>query len=371
MTIHLSIGARIRKSPFFNRTVAAGLTHASVYNHMYMPTAYGDLAAEYDRLINGVSMWDVSVQRQVSLKGVDAYRLARLMTPRNLDGLVIGQGLYVPLCNSRGILLNDPVLQRISDDEIWLSIADNDMGYWAQGLAAGFGMDVEITEPDVAPLAIQGPKSPQVTAAIFGDWVDDLSYFGFKATSVAGIPLILARSGWSKQGGFELYLQDSAKADALWDIVAEAGAPYGIGPGSPNYIERVESGLISVGADTDENSNPLEMGLGRFMDLEQDFDFIGKAALRSIASNGVKRRFCGVVLDGAPLPSTNQHRWRVRQDGNDVGYISAAAYSPRFEKNIAVGVLGVAAIESGHSVDIAAEDGHRTGRITSLPFRKG
>ena len=370
MTYSIALGPRIRKSPFFNSTDKAGVTHFTTYNHMYMPVSYGDLAAEYDRLINGVAMWDVAAERQVSLKGPDAMDLARMLTPRNLDGTKYGMGRYIPMTNSKGTLINDPVLQQVSDDEVWLSIADTDMKYWAEAVAVSKGMNVDVTEPDASPLAIQGPKAVEVVSDIMGDWVRDLKYFGFKHAEIQGIPLIVARSGWSKQGGYELYLLDGAKGDQLWDIVAEAGAAYDIGPGAPNYIERVESGLISVGADTDDWSNPFEMGMGKFMDLDQDVDFIGKAALKRIVEDGIKRRFCGVIMDGEKLTATNSHQWEIHQNGEYVGFASAAAYSPRLDWNISTALITVDAAESDGGLVVMCDDGPRNARPTSLPFRK-
>jgi len=370
MSFSIALGPRIRKSPFFNSTVKAGVSHFTTYNHMYMPVSYGDLAAEYDRLINGVAMWDVAAERQVSLKGPDALKLARLMTPRNLDTLTGGMGKYVPICNSIGTLINDPVMLKIDEDEIWLSIADTDMKYFAEGIAVGMGLNVRVTEPDASPLAIQGPKAEDVVASLVGDWAREIRYFGFREATLDGIPLLVARSGWSKQGGFEFYLLDGSKGSALWDKVAEAGRPFGIGPGAPNYIERVESGLISVGADTDDLANPFEMGLGKFIDLDQDVDYIGKAALKQIHAEGPKRRFAGVVMDGPPLTSTNSHPWRITLDGVDVGFASAAAYSPRLDRNIATALITVAAAEAEGGLVVMTDHGERQARPTSLPFRK-
>lgn len=366
----IAIGPRIRKSPFFDSTVNAGVSHFTTYNHMYMPVSYGDLPAEYHRLMNGVAMWDVAAERQVSLKGPDAVELARLITPRNLDNLVIGQGRYIPMCNSIGTLINDPVLQKISDDEVWISIADSDMKFWCEALAVGKGMNVHVTEPDASPLAVQGPKAPDLIADIFGDWVKELKYFGFKETEINGIPLLIARSGWSKQGGYELYLCDGSRGDELWNIIAEAGAAYDIGPGAPNYIERVESGLISVNADTDDWSNPFEMGMGKFMNLDQDVDFVGKDALKKIAAEGPKRRFCGVIMDGENLTSTNAHRWDIMQNGEYVGFASAAAYSPRLDKNISVALMTTEAADSEGGLVVMSDSGPRNAVPTSLPFGK-
>ena len=369
MSIALSIGPRVRKSPYFEAARKAGLAAASVYNHMYMPTGYGDPAAEYDRLVNGVAMWDVAVERQVALKGPDAVALARYLTPRNLDGLTIGQGKYAPICNYEGALINDPVLLQVSEDEIWLSIADSDITLWAGGIAGAKGMDVRVFEPDVSPLAIQGPKSFDVVADLCGDWIRDLRYFGFRHFELDGIPMVVARSGWSKQGGFEFYLQDGSRGTELWNKVAEAGAPYGIGPGTPNYIERVESGLISYGADTDDMSNPFEYGLGRFMDIDQDQDFAGKEALRAIRDAGVTRRFMGLLIGGEPFATTNESRWPLSMaDGRAAGYACATAYSPRAQSNIAVAMVSIDAIDAGAPVVVHADGGDLEARVVELPI---
>ena len=368
MTLMLSVGARVRKSPFFAATRKAGLAAASVYNHMFLPTSYGDPAAEYDRLVNGVAMWDVAVQRQVALKGPDALKLARLLTPRNLDGLVIGQGKYVPICNYAGVIINDPVLLKVDEDEIWLSIADSDILLWAAAIAGAHGLNVCVYEPDVSPLAIQGPKSADVVADLFGDWVRDLKYFEFRVTELADIPLVVARSGWSKQGGFELYLRDGHRGEELWDLVAKAGSPYGIGPGTPNYVERLESGLISYGADTDADTNPFELGMDNFIDLDQSHEFIGKSALKAIKAAGVKRRFIGLLIEGGPINGSNEHRWDVTLNGKYAGFASACAYSPRVGSNVGVGLISTDAIDASDGVAVVTNNGILRARTARFPL---
>jgi len=308
------------------------------------------------------------VERQVALKGPDAIALARYLTPRNLDGLKIGQGKYVPICNYDGVIINDPVLLQISEDEVWLSIADSDIVLWAAAIAGAKGMNVKVYEPDVSPLAIQGPKAVEVVADMFGDWIRDLKYFGFAEAKLGDIPLVVAKSGWSKQGGYELYLRDGAYGSELWQKVKDAGAAYGIGPGTPNYVERLESGLISYGADTDDETNPFELGMDNFIDVDQEQDFVGKAALRAIRDAGVKRRFMGLVIEGDAFTGGNESRWRIEQDGAYVGYASAAAYSPRAKSNIAVAMVATSAIESGRDVDVFCDDGRRLAKIVSFPI---
>jgi len=248
---------RLRKSPYYHSTIAEGAESLLTYNRMLIPRGYGDREAEYWRLINGVSMWDVAAQRQVQLKGRDAVRLAQVLCARDLSTQKVNQGKYVPICDHRGTLINDPIALKIEDDCYWLSIGNSDIWFWASCVAGERGLDVEISEPDVSPLAVQGPQAENVVAGLFGDWVRDLKYFWFGSAEIEGIPLKIARSGWSKQGGFELYLMDGTKGDAFWQIVKEAGKPFDIGPGYPNPSERTESGLLNWGTDTDERTNPL------------------------------------------------------------------------------------------------------------------
>ncbi|GBL38183.1 dimethylsulfonioproprionate demethylase DmdA [Anaerolineaceae bacterium] len=260
--------ARLRPSPYFEATLAEGVTAFTTYNHMLMPTSFGQPEAEYWRLINGVSQWDVAVERQVQLQGPDAGRLAQILTARNLSKCQIGQGKYAPLCNHAGVLINDPILLKLSDDLYWFSIADSNVWFWARAIAEERGLNVRISEPDVSPMAVQGPHAEAVVAAVFGNWIKELKYFWFKETQIAGIPVVVARSGWSKQGGFEIYLRDGSKGTELWNIVKAAGQPFNIGPGNPSWCERVESGLISYGGDTDSETNPYEVRMGKYIDLE-------------------------------------------------------------------------------------------------------
>lgn len=366
MSFGIAIGPREHKSPFFDATVAAGAASFTIYNHTYMPVSYGDPEGEYWRLINAVSLWDVAAERQVEIAGPDATEMVRYLLPRDLTGCKAGQGKYVPMCDHAGRLINDPVLLKHSDDKYWLSIADADVQLWARAIAAERGYDVTIRDPDAAPLAVQGPKARPLIRDLFGEWVLDLKYFWFEPTTIEGIDVVVARSGWSKQGGFELYLLDPERGTELWNIVFEAGQTYGIGPGAPNYIERVESALLSIGADTDDDTNPFEVGLGRFLDLEREDDFIGKQALIQMKEER-KRRLVGLFIDGPPL-SPNQHPWRVYKDGKRVGSVRAAAFSPRLQKNIAMTTLDFALTDEGTEVEVDTEFGRRIGHATTLPF---
>ncbi|AHM03102.1 aminomethyl transferase family protein [Roseibacterium elongatum DSM 19469] len=370
MSYSIHIGPNIRKSPYYEATVADRVQSFSVYNHMFIPGHFGDPAGEYHRLIHGVAMWDVAAQRQVELLGPDAWKLAQVLTPRDLSNTMIGQGRYVPLCDHDGWLINDPVLLPLAEDRVWLSIADSDIALWAKAIGRERGLDVEVHEPDVAPLAIQGPKAMDVAEALLGDWVRDLRHFQFREADLDGIPLIVARSGWSKQGGVELYLQDNAQGTRLWQMVKEAGAPWDIGPGAPNDVERLESGLISYGADMRWQSlpaNPFEMGFGAMVHLDAGHDFVGRAALDRIKAEGIKRRLTGVFVEGAPVAG-NQHPLPLMQHGQPVGHVSEIAHSPRLERNIAIGLVPADLDENAEGLSIGLDGTARAITLTALPF---
>lgn len=359
--------SRLRPSPYYEATLAEGVCAMTTYNLMLMPTSYGNPEEEYWRLINGVSMWDVAVERQVQLQGPDAGRLAQMLAARDLSKCKIGQGKYVPLCNHSGVLLNDPILLKRSEECYWLSIADSNIWFWAEAIARERGLDVAVSEPDVSPLAVQGPKAEAVVVAIFGEWVRDLKYFWFRETAVDGIPVTVARSGWSKQGGFELYLMDGSKGTALWNIVKEAGQPYDIGPGNPNWCERVESGLVAYGGDTDGRTNPFEVRMGKYVDLHVPDDTIGIQALRRIAAEGPTRHQLGVVLEGIE-PARAEFKWSdIEMDGKKIGDLTNCTWSFRMAKNIGFALVSVAA-RPGDKVVVRRGTGPIQGTLCELPF---
>jgi len=365
---HISIVQRLRKSPFYDATVRCGVSTFTVYNHMLMPTCFDSPEADYWNLVTATTLWDVAAERQVEINGKDAFRLVRMLTPCNLSEISNGQCKYAPLVDDGGGMINDPLITRLDDDRFWISLADSDVLLWVKGVASGGSLDVEIFEPDVSPLALQGPKSPAVANSLFGDWIDSLGFFRLRKTELAGIPLVVARSGWSKQGGFEFYLLDASRGNELWDRVMQAGKPFGIAPGTPNTIERVESGLLSYGNDMTLENNPLEIGLEKFCDLDQEFDFIGKAALREIRRVGVRRKLVGLTMGEVRLPG-NEHWWPVLDDsGNPVGKVTSAVYSPRLQRYIGFALLETAQAFSGNTVRVDSVHGEISGEVGPAHF---
>lgn len=358
---------RLRCSPYFDATVAAGAVRFNTYNHMLMPTGYGDPEAEYWRLINGVAQWDVAVQRQVQLRGKDAAKLAQILCPRDLARCAENQGKYVPLCNHAGTIINDPIVLKLDPQTYWFSIADSNILFWARAIAAERRLDVEVSEPDVSPLAVQGPKAEAVIASIFGDWARELKYFWFRRADIEGIPLYLARSGWSKQGGFELYLLDKNKGSALWNLIAEAGRAWDIGPGYPNPVERIESGLVSWGGDTDDATNPFEIRMEKYVDLDLGDEVVGMTALRAIKQRGVARHQLGIFLDQPKLEKAHWKWYAIEADRGKVGHMTNGIWSYRLNRNIGFALV-TRDCEPGMRVSVNKDGTRIPAELTALPF---
>ena len=334
-------GTQIRKSPFFDATVKWGAKDFSVYNHMYIPRDFGNPEQNFWNLINDAILGDVAVERQVQVKGPDASKFVQMMTPRDLSNMKVGQCKYVILVNQNGGILNDPILLKISDDKYWFSLADSDILFWAQGLAANTNYDVEISEPDVSPLQLQGPKSKEIMIEIFGGQITELKYYWFKQFKFNSTDLIISRTGWSSELGYEIFLTNSKVGNELYDHIMNIGEPMGLKPGHTSTIRRIEGGMLSYHADMTINTNPLELGMDKFIDLTDDFDFIGKNALIKIKNEGIKRKQVGLYLDNDRMDGPNTRFWDLKCDNKIVGKITSAVYSPRLERNIALAIVEI------------------------------
>jgi glycine cleavage system aminomethyltransferase T len=347
-------GARLLRTPFFAATQRAGARGYTVYNHMLFPICFDDLVEEYWHLLHHVTLWDVAVERQVEITGPDAFRFTNMLTPRDLGRCAVGQGKYVVVTSADGGIVNDPVLLRLGENHFWLALADSDVLLWARGVAVNAGLKVEITEPDVSPLQVQGPKSKEVIGALFGDAALKLPYYWFIETTLDGIPVVVTRTGWSGEVGYEIYLRDGSQGDKLWERVLAAGRPYDIRPTGPSDIRRIEAGILDWGAD---------------MTIEdKSQDYIGKAALRRIKAAGAQRRLVGLEIAGAPI-DLNPTKWPVWHDGRPVGQATSAVYSPRLEKNIGYAMVPISHAGLGTRLTIAIPDvGNRDATVVPVPF---
>ncbi len=361
-------GTQIRRSPFFNATERWGAVGYSVYNHMYIPRDFGSAEDNFWSLINAAILCDVAVERQVEITGPDAARFVQYLTPRNLDAMAVGQAKYVLITDQNGGIINDPVLLRLAENHFWISIGDSDVLLWAKGVAVNAGMDVSICEPDVSPLQLQGPCSRDIIRDIFGDAIADLKYYWFAETSFNDIPLIVSRTGWSSELGYEIFLRDGSRGEELWDALMEAGRPHGLVPGHTSSIRRIEGAMLSYHADMDINTNPFELGLDRLVNLEMPADFVGKDALLAIRKAGVSRRQIGLAIDGAPLASPNNGFWPVTIGDRAIGHVTSAIRSPRLQANIALAMVDAAHTAIGTAVTIHMDNEDRSACIVEKPF---
>ena len=361
-------GTQIRKSPFFDSTVKWGASGFSVYNHMYIPRDFGDPEQNFWNLINDAILCDVAVERQVEITGPDAAQFVQMLTPRDLSSMAVGQCKYVLITNAEGGIINDPVLLRLEQNKFWLSLADSDVLLWAQGVAVHAGLNVTICEPDVSPLQLQGPRSLQIMIALFGEEIESLKYYWLRHYSLDGIPVVVSRTGWSSELGYEIYLQDGSQGAELWEKIMAAGQPFGLQPGHTSSIRRIEGAMLSYHADMDIQTNPFELGLDRLVALDVPHRFIGKSALQRIKQSGVTRKQVGLVIDGEPFTGPNTTFWPVEADGQVVGKVTSAVYSPRLQKNIALAMVGAGSADIGTSLTVETATGVRAAVVVEKPF---
>jgi dimethylsulfoniopropionate demethylase len=346
-----------------------------VYNHMLLPTVFRGVEEDYFHLRSAVQLWDVACERQVQLAGPDAARLAQLLTVRDIRSLEFGRCAYAPIVDDDGRLLNDPIALRVADDRFWFSVADSDLVLWAGGIARSLGLDVTVNEPDVWPLAIQGPKAEDVAALVFGEAVRNIKFYRFAVLPFSGHPLIVARTGWSAQGGFEIYVDDADVGAALYDTIMDAGNSANIGPGCPNHIERIEAGLLSYGNDITRDHTALEAGLDRYCSLDAPIEAIGIEALRAERSSGVRRRVCGLMIDGPAVPALRTPWAVVGASGGStvpstqiLGDVSSAIWSPRLMTNVALAVVDTPHNAVGTELVVETPDGARSATVVDVPF---
>ena len=365
---NFGFGTQIRKSPYFDSTVKWGATGFSVYNHMYIPRDFGSPEQNFWNLIEKSILCDVAVERQVEITGPDAFKFTQLLTPRDLSKLAVGQCKYVLITNNEGGILNDPVLLRLAENHFWLSLADSDILLWAQGVAVNSGLNVQIKEPDVSPLQLQGPTSGEIMIKLFGEDIKDLKYYWLREYNLDGIPLIVSRTGWSSELGYEIYLRDGTKGNELYEKIMEAGKEHGLQPGHTSSIRRIEGGMLSYHADADINTNPFELGFDRLVNLDSDINFIGKEALKKIKHNGITRKQVGVEIDCKPLSGPNTTFWELKNDNINIGKVTSAVYSPRLKKNIALAMVSVEQSEIGNEFQVTTIEGLFNCIVVEKPF---
>ena len=365
---NFGFGTQIRKSPYFDSTVKWGATGFSVYNHMYIPRDFGSPEQNFWNLIEKAILCDVAVERQVEITGPDAFKFTQLLTPRDLSKLSVGQCKYVLITNNEGGILNDPVLLRLAENHFWLSLADSDILLWAQGVAINSGLDVKISEPDVSPLQLQGPTSGEIMVKLFGEGIKDLKYYWLREYDLDGIPLIVSRTGWSSELGYEIYLRDGSRGNELYEKIMETGKEHGLQPGHTSTIRRIEGGMLSYHADADIHTNPFELGFDRLVNLDMEANFIGKEALKKIKQDGIKRKQVGLELDGEPLQGPNTTFWPIKNDNKIIGKISSAVYSPRLKKNIALAMVDIDYSEIGNKFEVTADNKKFNCTIVEKPF---
>ena len=366
----IGIGARIRKSPYYDSNLKYGVTGFTVYNKMYLPTSFSGPEKEYQSLINDVTFGDFAAERQIEINGPDAYAFVRYIQPRNLENCEIGYCKYIILTDTEGGIVNDACLLRLEENRFWISPGDGDVILWLQGIATNSGMNVTIHEPDVSPLQISGPKAGKLIQKLFDGKHDDLGYYKAEQTSLDDIPMVIARTGWSGELSYELYLQDRKLGNDLFEKVYKAAEEFSGRVIAPNSIRTIEGGLLSYGSDFGREHNPFTIGFGRLVDVDQEIDFIGKDALKKIKNEELKEKLVGLEIDGDPLIKAPENFWPVNNNDIKVGRISRAAFSPRLKKNIGLAILDIDFTLEGTEVLAVTPYGDLNAKVVKLPWYK-
>lgn len=361
-------GPWYRRSPFFDATRRAGCTAYDVYNHMLLPAYYDDPVIEYWALLNDVTVWDVAVERTVQVNGPDADRLIDMITCRDLTKCQVKQGKYMLVTAPDGGIVNDPVLLHVDDNVWWMQLADSDAGLYALGVATQAGLDVEVSYPDVSPMQVQGAKAAKTIAKLVGDGIYDLKYYWCDRFEIAGIPVLISRTGWTAVQGFEINLLDGTRGDDLWNAVFEAGAEFDIRPVAPVEARRIEAGIMNYGSDMTLDDTPLHVQSLEHLVDDQPQDYIGKDALQSLKAKGVDRKLVGIEFEGEELRTELTWFWPVHKDGKQVGKVTDAIWSPKLNKNIGYVWVPISLTEPGTTVDVESENGHLVGTIATIPF---
>ena len=369
LPLMIGIGTRIRKSPYYESNLKYGVTGFTVYNKMYLPTSFSSPEKEYESLINDVTFGDFAAERQIEINGPDAHKFVCYVQPRNLEKCAIGACKYILLTDINGGIVNDACLLRLEENKFWISPGDGDVILWLQGIAINSGMDVSIHEPDVSPLQISGPKSGKLIQKLFNGEHDDLGYYKSKQTSLNGIPMVIARTGWSGELSYELYLQDRKLGNQLFELVNDAAEEFNGRVIAPNIIRTIEGGLLSYGGDFGREHNPYTIGLGRLVDLDQEIDFIGKKALKAIKEKGLTEKLVGIELEGNPIIKAPENFWEVNNlDNKKIGRVSRAFYSPRLKKNIGLAIVDINYANEETKFSVATPNGDLQSVVVSLPW---
>jgi len=366
-TYSIAKSRRIRSTPYTSRIEKQGVTAYTSYNHMLLPAAFGSLEESYHHLKENVQIWDVAGERQVEISGKDSAKLVQLMTCRDLSKSKVGRCYYCPIIDDNAGLINDPVILKLDEQRWWISIADSDVILFAKGLAIGNKFDVKILEPNVDILAVQGPKSYKLMEKIFGKKITEMKFFGFDYFEFAGAKHLIARSGWSKQGGYEIYVENTKSGLALYDKLFEVGKEFNVKPGCPNLIERIESALLSYGNDIDNYDNPLECGLDKYVNLDTDVNFLGKEKLKEVKKNGIKKKLMGVIIDAKEI-SVSQSIDLINEKNLKIGELRSGVYSPHFKKVIGIAMLNKPHFEVSQTFKISINDSIFEGKVCDLPF---
>ena len=296
----------------------------------------------------------------LEIRGPDAEKLLNLVFTRDVSKVRVGRCSYQFACYADGGMITDGVLLRLAEDRFWYAQAEGGLYSWLK--AHGRAMNVEVVDPGIWISQVQGPNSLKVLEAAVDDgYPEPFRYFDSATVRIAGQELLVTRTGFTNELGWEFYMTQDIDMEAVGDRIQEAGAPFGLRPISIFGARRIEAGLLNAGSDFDESTTPFEVGLGGMIDFEKG-DFIGRDAL-SKADPGC--RLWGMQVEGG-VPKSGSS---VGLGGQSAGNVRSSAWSPFLECGVAFVWMDSAEQGPGTRVEVECTDGQlHSGTLCETPM---
>ena len=363
----ISFQPRIRRGAFFEACWDHGCRNFSVYNRTYISSNFSKPLEEYWHVIEHVSLWPVMGERQIQITGIDAKKFVQYLSCRDISNCSINQCKYSLLLNDEAGIICDPIILRLEENKFWISTSDCDLELWIKGVKINSGFNVSIKDANVSLLQIQGPKSSALFSKMFGTDILNLKYYWLTQVKFEGINLVISRTGWSGELGYEIYLSDFEKGSYIFNRILEIGEEFSIAVGSVNQTRRIESGILSWGVDMSQNENPYQVGLGKLVELESKDDFIGKKAAIELSNKKQKKVLVGIKLH-SNNKLNNEIHWNIIKGKKNVGKLTSVSFSPRLKSNIGIGIVDYNYSTIGTKFKVEAYNELVESEIVKLPF---
>ncbi|MDI3386109.1 glycine cleavage system aminomethyltransferase GcvT [Streptomyces sp. B-S-A8] len=368
-----SVSPRLTALDALHRSLGATMTDFAGWD---MPLRYGSERDEHNAVRTAAGLFDLSHMGEITVTGVQAADLLDHALVGNMGSIKPGRARYTMICRADGGILDDLIVYRLEADTYLVVANASNAQTVLDALterAAGFDAEVRDDRDAYALLAVQGPHSPAILKAVTDADLDGLKYYAGLPGTVAGAPALIARTGYTGEDGFELFIKPE-HAEQVWQALTEAGQEYGLVPAGLSCRDtlRLEAGMPLYGHELSTGLTPFDAGLGRVVKFEKAADFVGRAALEAAAERAEQnppRKLVGLIAEGRRVPRASM---AVVADGEVIGEITSGAPSPTLGKPIAMAYVDAAHAEPGPAsstgVCVDIRGSHEPYEVVALPF---